>query len=73
MRSFRKALALFRVHRELELLYWETDKGGDCESSDQNYQKERGVMNAYLAKVIEDVKNRHAGEPEFVQTVEVGS
>ena len=27
-------------------------------------------MNAYLASVIEDVKNKHAGEPEFVQTVE---
>ena len=27
-------------------------------------------MNAYLASVIEDVKTKHAGEPEFVQTVE---
>ena len=27
-------------------------------------------MNAYLARVIEDVKTKHAGEPEFIQTVE---
>ncbi|MCI8909663.1 MAG: NADP-specific glutamate dehydrogenase, partial [Oscillibacter sp.] len=27
-------------------------------------------MNAYLARVIEEVKTKHAGEPEFVQTVE---
>ena len=27
-------------------------------------------MNAYLASVIEDVKSKHANEPEFVQTVE---
>ena len=27
-------------------------------------------MNAYLSRVIEDVKKKHAGEPEFVQTVE---
>jgi glutamate dehydrogenase (NADP+) len=27
-------------------------------------------MNAYLASVIENVKTKHAGEPEFVQTVE---
>ena len=27
-------------------------------------------MNAYLASVIENVKKKHAHEPEFVQTVE---
>ena len=27
-------------------------------------------MNAYLASVIENVKKKHANEPEFVQTVE---
>ncbi|EOS64244.1 NADP-specific glutamate dehydrogenase [Oscillibacter sp. 1-3] len=27
-------------------------------------------MNAYLARVIENVKAKHAGEPEFIQTVE---
>ncbi|MBR5880008.1 MAG: glutamate dehydrogenase, partial [Akkermansia sp.] len=27
-------------------------------------------MNAYLASVIENVRVKHAGEPEFVQTVE---
>ena len=27
-------------------------------------------MNAYIARVIENVKTKHAGEPEFVQTVE---
>ncbi len=27
-------------------------------------------MNAYVASVIENVKKKHAGEPEFVQTVE---
>ena len=27
-------------------------------------------MNAYLSSVIENVKTKHAGEPEFVQTVE---
>ena len=27
-------------------------------------------MNAYLASVIENVKTKHANEPEFVQTVE---
>ena len=27
-------------------------------------------MNAYLASVIENVKAKHANEPEFVQTVE---
>ena len=28
------------------------------------------IMNAYLASVIENVKAKHANEPEFVQTVE---
>ncbi len=27
-------------------------------------------MNAYLASVLENVKTKHANEPEFVQTVE---
>ena len=27
-------------------------------------------MNAYLEKVLNDVRTKHAGEPEFVQTVE---
>ncbi|MBQ5749524.1 MAG: NADP-specific glutamate dehydrogenase, partial [Oscillospiraceae bacterium] len=27
-------------------------------------------MNAYVARVIEDVKVKHGNEPEFVQTVE---
>ena len=27
-------------------------------------------MNAYLEGVLETVKQRHSGEPEFVQTVE---
>ena len=27
-------------------------------------------MNAYIASVIENVKTRHANEPEFVQAVE---
>ena len=27
-------------------------------------------MNAYLARVIESVKTKHADEPEFIQTVE---
>ena len=27
-------------------------------------------MNAYMARVIEQVKQRNAGEPEFIQTVE---
>ena len=27
-------------------------------------------MNAYLASVIENVRKKHANEPEFVQTVE---
>ena len=27
-------------------------------------------MNAYLARVIENVKAKHADEPEFIQTVE---
>ena len=27
-------------------------------------------MNAYLASVIENVKTKHVGEPEFVQTME---
>ena len=27
-------------------------------------------MNAYMASVIEQVKKRNAGEPEFIQTVE---
>ena len=27
-------------------------------------------MNAYVASVIENVKQRHGNEPEFVQTVE---
>ena len=29
-------------------------------------------MNAYLSSVIESVKTKHANEPEFVQTVEIG-
>ena len=28
------------------------------------------LMNAYLASVIENVRKKHADEPEFVQTVE---
>ena len=27
-------------------------------------------MNAYMASVVEQVKKRNAGEPEFIQTVE---
>ena len=27
-------------------------------------------MNAYIQRVLEDVKKKNAGEPEFLQTVE---
>ena len=35
-----------------------------------NFEEDLPEMNAYVASVIENVKNKHGNEPEFVQTVE---